>query len=120
MILVDSSVWIDHIRSTDSVLESLLNDNKVCSHLFVIGELALGSISSRAKLLASIQSLPQLISAEDFEVLRLIERHKLFSKGIGYIDVHLLASALLSSVKLWTRDKALRAVAEKLGIAAQI
>lgn len=119
-ILVDSSVWIDHIRVPNLMLESLLDDNKICCHPFVIGELALGSITSRAKVLASIKNLPQLMCVEDFEVLGLIERYKLFNKGIGYIDVHLLASALISSAALWTRDKALLATAEKLGIAPQI
>lgn len=120
MILVDSSVWIDHIHKPDAMLSSLLEDNHVSSHPFVIGELALGRIATRDKILALIKKLSQSPLAEDSEVLQLIESHKLYGKGLSYIDVHLLASALISSAALWTRDKALLAAAEKLGIAPQI
>jgi len=117
MILVDSSVWVDHLRRGDTVLEALLNTEQVLAHPFVIGELALGNLRKREVLLHYLQNLPQAIIASDEEVFGFIERYKLFGLGIGYIDAHLLASTRLSAARLWTRDKRLHQAALKLGLA---
>ncbi len=120
MILVDASVWIDHIRSPEPALLSLLNAGGVFAHPFVIGEVALGHIRTRALVLADLRTLPFAAVATDDEVLQFIDRFRLPGLGIGYVDAHLLASSLLTlGSALWTRDKRLRAVAEKLGIAAK-
>jgi predicted nucleic acid-binding protein len=120
MILVDASVWIDHIRVPDRVLVELLSGDTVVTHPFVIGEVALGSIRSRAKVLTEMHDLPLTEVAADPEVMRFIERFKLHGLGIGYIDVHLLAATLLTDgASLWTRDKSLRMAAERLGVAAK-
>ena len=111
MILVDTSVWIDHLRSADHTLVHFLEAGQVLVHPFVIGELALGNLKHRATLLASLQALPRVPVATDDETLHFIERHALFGLGIGYIDVHLLATAKLAASSLWTRDKRLQAVA---------
>ena len=119
MILVDTSVWIDHLRAHDTVLADLLGQGQVASHPFVIGELALGNLRQRARILVDLQSLPQTAVATGAEILRFIEVHSLAGLGIGYVDAHLLAGALLTpGTSLWTRDKGLRAAAERLGLAA--
>ncbi len=119
MILVDASIWIDHIRSPDSTLKGLLSRGAVSTHPFVIGEIALGQLRTREEVLLRLGRLPGADIAMYPEVLRFIERYQLYGLGIGYIDVHLLASTLLTGQStLWTRDKRLRAVAEKLGVAA--
>jgi len=117
VILVDSSVWIDHFRHGDSRLQALLESGQALTHPFVIGELALGNIRQRPTILGLLQGLPQVIQAGEEEVLGFIERHALGGTGIGYIDVHLLASARLTSVPLWTRDKHLHVAAVKLRLA---
>lgn len=118
MILVDSSVWVDHLRSGDPVLTSLLNGGGVLAHPFVIGELALGSLRQRQVILAALRDLPQATVAEDTEVAGFIEQHRLFGLGIGYVDVHLLASVKLTpGASLWTRDRRLTEVATRLGSA---
>jgi len=114
MILVDSSVWIDHLRRNDMRLRALLESGQVLTHAFVIGELALGSIANRARFLRLMDDLPLAQSATDDEVRVLIERHALAGTGIGYTDVHLLAAARLNTARLWTRDKRLAAVAKRL------
>ncbi len=119
MILVDSSVWVNHLRSGDAVLSSLLGEGQVLVHPFVMGELALGSMSKRDIVLQLLMDLPQAVVATDGEVLEFIDCHTLMSVGIGYVDVHLLVSARLSSVALWTQDKRLHEVAVKLGLAAK-
>ncbi|MEO9132069.1 MAG: type II toxin-antitoxin system VapC family toxin [Sphingomonas sp.] len=119
MILVDSSVWIDHLRSKDSLLVGLLNDAQILAHPFVIGELALGSLARRDLVLGALRDLPQAASAKDEEVFAFIEQHSLFGLGIGYVDAHLLAATLLSGAQLWTRDRRLREVAQRLRIAAE-
>ncbi len=117
MILADTSVWVDHLRLGDSELANELNRGTVLMHPFVSGELALGSLIQREKILAEIDSLPVAHVARVEEVRVLIEQRVLFSRGIGYIDVHLLASVLLTPhTLLWTRDKRLRIVAESLGL----
>jgi predicted nucleic acid-binding protein len=120
MILVDASVWIDHIRAPERTLVELLSSDTVVTHPFVIGEIALGSIRSRAQVLTEMYDLPLTEVAADPEVMRFIERFKLYGLGIGYIDVHLLAATLLTDgATLWTRDKSLRMAAERLGVVAK-
>jgi predicted nucleic acid-binding protein len=117
MILADTSVWVDHLRSGDPALADELNRNTILMHPFISGELALGPLTQREKILAEIDSLPVARVARVEEVRLLIEQRLLFSPGIGYIDAHLLASALLTPhTLLWTRDKRLRMVAESLGL----
>jgi predicted nucleic acid-binding protein len=119
VILVDSSVWIDHIRASDPFLVSLLTDRHVLVHPFVIGEVALGQLHPRVQVLEMLHRLPEALVARDGEVLRLIEAETLFGVGIGYVDAHLLAACRLTrGAKLWTRDKRLAAVAERLGLVA--
>ena len=119
MILVDSSVWVDHLRSGDATLARLLDDGRVIAHPFVVGELALGSLRQRELILTALQDLPQAVVASDIEVLRFINQQALYGLGIGYVDAHLLASARLTAGgSLWTRDKRLQAVADQLGVAA--
>jgi predicted nucleic acid-binding protein len=121
VILVDSSVWVDHLRASDQALVRLLENGRVLVHPFVIGELALGNIRQRSKLLADLGGLPQTEVASHHEVLRFIEQHELFGLGIGYVDVHLLAAVRLTSgASLWTRDKRLLMVASHLGIGSEL
>lgn len=119
MILVDTSVWIDHLRSGDAALARLLNVGQVLVHPFIVGELALGNLAQRSAILSSLQDLPATRIATDAEVLGFIERHKLFGLGIGYVDAHLMAAVKLTpGTALWTRDKRLLAAAAKLKLAA--
>lgn len=116
MILADTSVWIDHLRSGDEKLASLLHDELVLIHPFVVGELACGNLRDRESVLGLLQALPRATVATDTEVLFFIERHALMGRGIGYIDAHLLASASLSrTARLWTRDARLGKVAAEMG-----
>ena len=117
MILVDTSVWVDHLRRGDAQLADLLEGNAVVMHPFVVGEIACGSLADRALTLELLQHLPSAVVAEVDEILSYIESESLYGKGIGYVDVHLLASAALGGIKLWTRDKRLLAVADRLGCA---
>ena len=117
MILVDTAVWVDHLRRGDAQLVALLEANAVVMHPFVVGEIACGSLMDRAMTLDLLQHLPSAVVAEADEILGFIESKKLHGKGIGYVDVHLLASAALAGIKLWTRDKRLREVAQDLGYA---
>lgn len=120
MILVDTSVWVDHLRIGDAQLVHLLERANVIMHPFVVGEIACGSLRDRMSILELLQDLPAAAVAEGEEVLGFIERHVLHGKGIGYVDAHLLASvALTEGATLWTRDKKLRAVAAALGCAFQ-
>lgn len=115
MILVDTSVWIDHLCVGDAELVTLLNNSRVLMHPFVLGELACGNLRNRTEVLALLKDLPRLAIATDDEVLFFIERHTLMGRGIGYVDAHLLAAVILSGVaRLWTRDKRLQAVALSL------
>ncbi|MEO8922628.1 MAG: type II toxin-antitoxin system VapC family toxin [Caldimonas sp.] len=118
MILADTSVWVDHLRRGDAKLADALDRGMVIVHLFVIGEIACGSLSDRGSILALLHDLPRAIVANSDEVLGFIERHQLHGKGIGYIDAHLLASTVLSDgAKLWTHDKRLRSAAVDMGLA---
>jgi predicted nucleic acid-binding protein len=117
MILVDTSVWIDHLRKGDQVLSECLNNTRVLMHPFVLGELACGNLGNRSEVLGLLKDLPRVSVANDDEVLFFIERHELMGKGVGYIDAHLLAAARLAgSARLWTRDGRLREVAERLNL----
>lgn len=119
MILADTSVWVDHLRSPDRALMKLLGAGKIAMHPFVAAELALGSLHNRRRKLAVLDSLWQVGVAEIDEVRRLIESHSLYSRGLGLTDVHLVASCMMTvGVQLWTRDKALAAVAKSLGVNA--
>ena len=121
MILVDSSVWIDHFRHGESALVGLLDTGRVLTHPFVIGELALGNLRQREQVLALLEELPRALVATEAEVLHFIGRHALFGMGIGYVDAHLLAGARLTpDTSIWTRDKRLRAAAETLSLAASV
>lgn len=114
MILVDTSVWVDHLRKTEEKLESLLNRGLVLTHPFVIGELACGNLRNRDEILSLLGALPQAELASHEEVLHLVAERKLHGKGLGWVDVHLLAAALLADSPLWTRDKTLASVAREL------
>jgi predicted nucleic acid-binding protein len=117
MILVDTSVWINHLRNRNIDLVELLEDQRVLTHPFVIGELALGRLGSRAAFLADLANLPGAQVADDPEVLMFIESQRLAGSGLGYIDVHLLAATRLTAgAKLWSDDKRLAAVAESLEV----
>lgn len=119
MILVDTSIWIDHLRRSDGRLIELLERGEVLSHPSVVGEVALGSLRQRGVIIESLQSLPRATVASDDEVMLLIDQHRLHGRGIGWIDAHLLASARLTpEARLWTRDKRLSALATTLDLAA--
>jgi predicted nucleic acid-binding protein len=119
VILVDTSVWVDHLRADDERLAALLDAGEVLGHPFVIGELALGSLRRRDAVLNDLRDLRQAPVASAEEVLQLIDSEALFGSGIGYVDAHLLASARLTAgTQLWTRDQRLQVVAARLGVAA--
>ena len=120
MLLVDTSIWINHLRKSDDALVSALQDDRVVMHPHVIGELALGNLKDRFAVLALLRNLPEAVVATDDEVQTMIEELSLFGRGIGYTDVHLLAAARLTAeVKLWTHDKRLKAVAGDLDLEAR-
>lgn len=116
MILVDTSVWVSHLRDGNRELENILDNGLVLCHPLIIGELACGNLKDRAVILSFLQLLPESIEAEHEEVLSLIENNRLMGKGIGYVDVQLIASAMLSGVPIWTLDKKLAQVADSLRI----
>ena len=117
MILVDTSVWVDHLRIGDPQLTTLLQEAQVLAHPWVIGELALGQLSGRSEVLPLLSNLPQANVATEAEVMTLVETQRLFGLGIGYVDAHLLAATLLTTdAGLWTRDKRLAAAAADLRI----
>ncbi len=119
MILVDTSIWIDHLRARDEQLVNLLSGGTVLSHPFVIGEIALGRLRNPSRVLTELQRLPAARVATDHEVLRFIRDRALAGRGIGYVDAHLLAAVRLSAgATLWTRDKRLLNVARELSLAA--
>ncbi len=115
--LVDTSVWIDHLRRGDAELVASLQAGLVGVHPFVVGELACGNLRNRAEVLGLLQALPPMSVATDKEALFFIDQHALMGRGVGYVDVHLLASARLGGAQLWTRDKRLHAIAAELGLA---
>ena len=114
MILVDTSVWIDHLRSADAGLVQLLTNGRVLGHPFVTGEVACGALQNRSAILSLMQDLPPAPVAADEEVLDFIARRNLGGRGIGYVDAHLLCAVVLSgSDQLWSRDKSLARIAEE-------
>ena len=117
MLLVDTSVWVKHLRDGEVALEDLLEDGQVVCHPLIVGELACGNLKNRAEILALLQALPTATVAEHGEVLRFIEVHRLMGKGLGFFDMHLLASVVLSGIQLWTLDKRLQQVSLKMGLA---
>jgi len=117
VILVDTSVWVDHLRRGDSELATALERGEVVCHDFVIGELACGRLSARAEILNLLEALPRAPVVEQEEVIAFVERHGLAGVGIGWIDAHLLASARLGQVAFWTRDARLRRAALRIGAA---
>ena len=120
MVLADTSVWVDHLALGQARLVELLHDGQVVCHPFVIGELACGHMRNRREILGLLGALPQARVAEHEELLHLVDRHRLFGRGLGWVDVHLLGSAFLSSCSLWTRDRALHETARTLRIAADV
>lgn len=121
MILVDTSVWIDHLRAGDATLVQLLETGRVLAHPYVIGELALGSLKNRNVVISTLRDLPRVAVATDDEVLHFIGEQTLFGLGIGYVDAHLLAATRLTpGAAIWTRDKRLAATAERLSLAPKI
>lgn len=121
MILVDTSIWIDHLRQGDETLVALLAEAQVLIHPFVTGELALGNLRKRDEIVDALQSLPQAEVASEQEVLAFIAGNRLAGAGIGYIDAHLLAAVRLTpGSALWTRDKQLLAVSQRLALSAKL
>ena len=121
MILADTSVWVDHLRVGDRTLAELLDSGLVLAHPFVIGELALGRLRQRETILEALSQLPRTVVATDAEVLTFIDGYALFGRGIGYVDVHLLAAVRLTAgSKLWTHDQRLLSAADALGFAFTI
>jgi predicted nucleic acid-binding protein len=111
---VDTSVWIDHLRDRNSQLEELLSNGDVMCHPLIIGELACGNIKNRAEILSLLHYLPMAETLEHNEILQFIENNLLMGKGVGLIDIHLLASAVLTDVLIWTHDKRLKKVSSEL------
>lgn len=121
MILVDTSVWIDHLRKSEPKLKKMLENDEVVTHPFIRLELALGSIANREKVLADLALLPQVPIAQVDELFSLVELQKLYRRGIGVTDLHLVASALLDkSISIWTRDQRLGDIADELGLRVTI
>jgi predicted nucleic acid-binding protein len=116
MVLVDTSVWVSHLRDGNAELANLLNDGRVLCHPLIVGELACGNLKDRAVILSFLQLLPMSIEAEHDEVLSFIENNRLMGKGVGYVDVHLITSAVLTDVPVWTLDKKLAQAADGLYI----
>lgn len=117
MILADTSVWINHLKSCSARLSTFLNDNDVYCHPYVIGELACGNLKNRTELISLLHNLPQATVADNHEVLHFIEKHRIMGKGLGLIDIHLLVSCMLTGIHLWTLDNQLQSTANQFGIA---
>ena len=114
--LVDTSIWVEHLRQRQPGLVSLLHRGAVECHPFVIGELACGSIARRSEILQLLHRLPSVEAVENEEAMTFVERHRLMRRGVGWVDVHLLASAALEHLQLWTADRRLAAMARSLGL----
>jgi predicted nucleic acid-binding protein len=117
MVLVDTSVWVAHFREGNDRLGAALDKGEVLSHPLIVGELACGNLENRREILGLLQTLPRAAAVSDDEVMRFIELRRLMGVGLGYIDVHLLASALVSGVPLWSLDRTLNKTAERLNVA---
>ena len=116
MVLVDTSIWVDHLRKGNRHLEKLLIDAEVVCHFFIIGELACGNLGNRAEILILLQSLPAVTTIDFDEYLYFIDQNYLYGVGIGFVDIHLLASAKMANIPIWTADKKLKAAAIHLKI----
>jgi predicted nucleic acid-binding protein len=116
MVLVDTSVWISHLRDGNTTLADLLNGGNVVCHPFIVGELACGNLKNRDEILKLLQALSVSVQAEHAEVMQFIANHPLMGRGLGYVDIHLLASAALTGVPFWTLDKRLIQAAQLLGL----
>ncbi|HMO51781.1 MAG TPA: type II toxin-antitoxin system VapC family toxin [Kiritimatiellia bacterium] len=116
MILVDTSVWIDHLREGNRTLAKLLTDGDVMCHPFIIGEVCCGHLRQRREIIALLHALPSLDRVSDDEVLYFIDKHRLSGRGIGLIDMHLLASCSIGGCQLWTMDKRLLKIAANMGL----
>jgi len=119
MVLVDTSIWVAHLRQGNRRLEKLLMDAQVLCHPFVIGELACGNLKNRNEIISLLQSLPMAPTIEFDEFLFFIDQNHLMGKGVGFVDVHLLASSQLAEAPLWTTDKKLKSSADQLELAFQ-
>ncbi len=120
MVLVDTSVWISHLRDGNPELADLLDSGEVVCHPFIVGELACGNIKNRNEILSLLQALPMSVVAEHAEVLEFISDNNLMRRGLGYVDIHLLASAVLTDTPLWTMDKRLKQASDALGVSYQM
>jgi predicted nucleic acid-binding protein len=121
MILADTSIWVDHLRKRDETLFAWLNEGRIITHPFVVGELAMGNLPKRSVVLESLKRLRQATVASDAEVLDFIERADIAGRGIGYVDAHLLAAVRITQgASLWTRDKRLAAIAQRLALATSV
>jgi predicted nucleic acid-binding protein len=117
MVITDTSIWVTHLRQGSRQLEKLLIDAEVMCHPFIIGELACGNLNNRNEIISLLQSLPMAPTIEFDEFIFFVERNRLMGIGIGFVDVHLLASAQLIGIPLWTADKRLKSAATKLDLA---
>jgi predicted nucleic acid-binding protein len=118
MTLADTSVWVDHLRRGNRRLAQLLLDGEVLCHPFVIGELSCGFLTKRGEILSLLETLPALVVTNHDEVLRMVDSNRLYGRGLGWIDMHLLASAVLARSSIWTLDKSLAGAARTMGVAA--
>ena len=116
MVLVDTSVWVSHLRHGNSRLQKLLEEGRVACHPFIIGELACGNINNRTEIISLMQALPMLNVVEHEELLLFIEHNKMMGTGLGFVDAHLLAAAMLAGIPLWTQDKKLKQACSRLSI----
>ena len=116
MVLVDTSIWVAHLRQSSRQLEKLLMDAEVMCHPFILGELACGNLKNRNEIIPLLQALPVAPTIEFDEFLFFIDRNQLMGKGVGFVDVHLLASAQLAGVPLWTADKRLKSATDQLAL----
>jgi predicted nucleic acid-binding protein len=120
MVLVDTSVWIQHFHEGCKGLSDLLNESEVACHPFIVGELACGYLKKRTEILSLLQALPMLPLVDSEEYFTFIDVHRLFGKGLGFVDIHILASARLTSTWLWTLDKSLATIAVQFKIAYKL
>lgn len=116
MVFVDTSIWVFHFREGNPQLKELLLNGRVVCHPYIVGELACGNLKNRKQILSLLQTIPMVTTADHEEVMHFIEQHQLMGISLGYVDVHLLASALLSRIPLWTKDRKLKKAAVKLNI----
>ena len=115
-VLVDTSVWVDHLRRGNARLAALLGQGRVVSHPFVVGELACGQLANRSEILSLLRALPAAPLADHDEALTMLDQHRLMGRGLGWIDVHLLAAAMLAACSLWTLDRRLAVAVEAVGV----